>query len=260
MEGYGGSVMFDHVAVAVRRWSDGYPWFVSALGGRWVLGADAGEFAPAQLEFHGGMRVELLEAGSRPDGFVARFLAQSGPGPHHITFYVDDLDGFVGRCVELGIDAFAWPSEVPGRREALIHPKSAGLGTLVQIVQSTGLHEGATPPPDDLPEPAVEQRELVWVALRVAALDRAEAVFVAAIGGCAVRRGDGPTGPWSLLEWGPGRRLLLAPSGERPTGVDHVRFAAPGADLPDPSTGLAADAMFASECGLKIVEVSHVID
>src|SRR3989449_9063449 len=45
----------------------------------------------------GGVDVELLEP-SDPHSPVAKFLAKRGPGIHHISYRVSDLDAALARC------------------------------------------------------------------------------------------------------------------------------------------------------------------
>jgi methylmalonyl-CoA/ethylmalonyl-CoA epimerase len=73
------SISLDHLAIGVEHWPDAYPRFVADLGGRWSHGGDAGGYAPCQLSYGDGMRLELI-APSSADGFMRRFLERSGPG------------------------------------------------------------------------------------------------------------------------------------------------------------------------------------
>jgi len=89
----------------------------------------------------GESRMELLQA-TRQDSPVANFLRRhGGPGVHHVTFEVDDLDLAIdelerrgGRVVsryeygpELTFEGFRW-------REAFVHPKDA-FGVLIHLAE-----------------------------------------------------------------------------------------------------------------------------
>ena len=130
------SVYFDHLAVGVRSWPDGFRRFAAELGGQWSHGGDAGEFAPCQLMYPPGINVELIAPGSAADGFMHRFIDRAGPGPHHITFKVRSLDAALEEISALGIGVLDGHNRHPYWREAFLHPKQCGIGTLLQLVQS----------------------------------------------------------------------------------------------------------------------------
>ena len=89
----------------------------------------------------GTSRMELLQP-TRPDSPVARFLeSNGGPGVHHITFEVDDLDAAVAELERRGgrvsyrhtyaegvtFEGYVW-------REAFVHPKDA-FGVLIHLAE-----------------------------------------------------------------------------------------------------------------------------
>jgi methylmalonyl-CoA/ethylmalonyl-CoA epimerase len=81
----------------------------------------------------GDSLVELLEA-SAPGSPIAKFVANRGPGLHHICFAVDDLDGALIRCRAAGIRLIDEAPRVgaEGKRIAFLHPSSTG-GVLVEL-------------------------------------------------------------------------------------------------------------------------------
>ena len=81
-------------------------------------------------------RLELLEATSE-DSPVARYLQKRGPGLHHITLRVDDLQAALARLKARGVRLI---DEQPrhgahGSLVAFIHPSSAH-GVLVELSQA----------------------------------------------------------------------------------------------------------------------------
>lgn len=83
----------------------------------------------------GDSEVELL-APREPDGPIAKFLAQRGPGIHHICYRVPDLDAALAACRRAG---YRLIDEVPrtgagGRRIAFVHPK-ATAGILLELTE-----------------------------------------------------------------------------------------------------------------------------
>ncbi len=138
---------FDHVALAV---ADADPVFRVLAGELGAVPLWGGEppgkgFRAAQLRMgrgSEGMTVELITPHrSESDDFLARFLAESGEGPHHLTFKVDDLEAELGRLSGLGFEPVNVDLSNPAWREAFIHPRQSH-GTVIQIAQP-----GYEPPP-----------------------------------------------------------------------------------------------------------------
>jgi Glyoxalase/Bleomycin resistance protein/Dioxygenase superfamily len=248
----GEKAYFDHAAIAVEQWSDGYPVFVTTLGGHWVGGGSVDEFAPAQIGFGGGVKVELLQPGMAADGFVTRFLEKGGPGPHHLTFMVPRLDDFVATTSRYGLPVMGAFLEVPERPETFIHPKGSGFGTLLQAIQFSEL--GPDPsPPQDFPEPGLRSHHLSWVAVRVADLQRAADFLVEATDACVNLAETGARSV--LLEWDGQRRLLLLDGSGVGPGVDHIAFHVQGAAQPSPLSALteAGDIGLVNAPGIRII-------
>ena len=91
----------------------------------------------------GESKLELLQA-TRPDSPVARFIqSKRGPGVHHITFEVDDLEAATEELERRGGRVAYRHSYPPGTtfegyvwREAFIHPKDA-FGVLIHLAEKT---------------------------------------------------------------------------------------------------------------------------
>ncbi len=126
-----------HVAIAVRD--------ADALATvfQQTLGATRGE---EELLDQGTLRVlfvhlgpvtfELLEPRS-PEHTVAKFLDTRGPGLHHVSLEVADLDALLARCRDTGVRLI---DDTPragahGSRVAFVHPKSVG-GVLLELSES----------------------------------------------------------------------------------------------------------------------------
>lgn len=82
----------------------------------------------------GSLTLELLEP--KPGHSVARFIERRGPGLHHLSLDVTDLDAALGRAVRAGIAAIdATPrTGAHGSRIAFLHPKLTG-GVLIELKQ-----------------------------------------------------------------------------------------------------------------------------
>src|SRR3990172_4131533 len=89
----------------------------------------------------GESTMEILQA-TRQDSPVSRFLAShGGPGVHHITFEVDDLDAAVAELERRGgriVSRHTYPPGVTFEgeawREAFVHPRDA-FGVLIHLAE-----------------------------------------------------------------------------------------------------------------------------
>jgi methylmalonyl-CoA/ethylmalonyl-CoA epimerase len=83
----------------------------------------------------GENHVELL-APLAQDTPVGRFLAQRGPGLHHVAYQVADIDATLSACRDAGLALIDERPRVGirGSRVAFLHPRATG-GVLTEIVQ-----------------------------------------------------------------------------------------------------------------------------
>jgi methylmalonyl-CoA/ethylmalonyl-CoA epimerase len=235
--------ILDHVALAVQRWADAWPRLGLALGGRWVAHGYGPGFAPAQIAFADGRRVELIQPHdvARND-FLRRFLDHSGPGPHHLTYKVDDIDAALRELDDFGLRPVAVDLFDPAWKEAFLHPRDAALGVVVQLAQSQEPRDGAPREPvrrpAELREPTVAAASLLHVAHVVADLAHARRVFRDLLGGEEAGEGRDEAATWVELAWPQSMRLrllhpvdgtgpLAAWLDGRPGRVHHLAFACP---------------------------------
>jgi methylmalonyl-CoA/ethylmalonyl-CoA epimerase len=176
------AVRFDHIAIASPRIADAVPLLAGSLGGRPAFGAETPEYRFGQWEYEGGGRLEVLEP-VPPDGFLARFLQARGPGIHHVTFKVPDLDAACDRARAHGYAIVGHDDSKPQWKEAFLHPRQA-LGIVVQLAESDPT--GPPPPPWKPPvRVAGAGPPVVLVGLRmtVHALERARRQWEHVAGG-----------------------------------------------------------------------------
>jgi methylmalonyl-CoA/ethylmalonyl-CoA epimerase len=129
-------IEIDHIGIAVADLDEALGFYRDALG----LEVHQREDVPSQkVRVHflgaGGAALELLEA-TAPDSPIARHVEKRGPGIHHLTLRVDDIDGTLARLRQRGVKLI---DETPragagGSRIAFIHPSSTG-GVLIELKQ-----------------------------------------------------------------------------------------------------------------------------
>ncbi len=123
-----------HVGIALPRIADALPFYRDVLGVEPAPPETADGATIVSLPF-GAVAVELLEPRD-PGGPIAKFLAQRGPGIHHVCYRVPDLDQALARCRAAGYQLVdATPRRgAGGRRIAFLHPK-ATAGILLELTE-----------------------------------------------------------------------------------------------------------------------------
>jgi LAO/AO transport system kinase len=126
----------DHIGIAVADLDAALRFYRDALG----LEIEAPEEVASQrVRAHfipaGEVALELLEA-TAPDSPIARYVEKRGPGLHHITLRVDDIEAALARLKARGVRLI---DERPragahGSLVAFIHPSSTH-GVLVELKQ-----------------------------------------------------------------------------------------------------------------------------
>ena len=229
-------VRFDHVGLALWRPTDLWPLMAGVLGGRFHgRGANAG-YGWSQLMFANGFVVEGLHPEYHEGtDFLDRFLQESGPGPHHLTFHVADLDAAIATLAAAGVEVMGEDRQDPAWMEAVIHPRLAH-GTVVQLVQVADRPPEPLELPEGFPEMPFDQpvASLGRVVHAVADLPAALVLFRDLLGGRVVSTGAAIDGNhWVELGWGgPGRLRLLEAThadiaefvGGRPGRLRHLFF------------------------------------
>jgi methylmalonyl-CoA/ethylmalonyl-CoA epimerase len=129
--------ILDHIGIAVKDLESTLAFYRDALG----LEIERPEEVPSQQVRAyfipvGEARLELLES-TGPGSSVAKYVEQRGPGIHHITLRVDDLQEALAQLKAHGARLV---NETPqpgaeGSLIAFIHPKSTG-GLLIELKQS----------------------------------------------------------------------------------------------------------------------------
>jgi methylmalonyl-CoA/ethylmalonyl-CoA epimerase len=124
----------DHVCWAVRRLEDALPLLTDLMGmhvtDRWQNEEQG--FRGLSLALPGGTAAfELLEPLGK-DSFLHRFLEERGPGLHHVTFEVEDIDAAARAIRDYNIEPFRGVRRSGDWLETYIHPRDSG-GVLFQF-------------------------------------------------------------------------------------------------------------------------------
>ena len=140
--------VLDHVGIAVADLEASLAFFRDALG----LHVEPAEDVPsqrvrAQFVSTGPSSLELLAA-SAPDSPIAKFLEKRGPGLHHITLRVEDIDAALKHLRERNVRLIdeAPRTGAEGAAVAFIHPSSAH-GVLVELKQAVAPPRPVAEPP-----------------------------------------------------------------------------------------------------------------
>jgi methylmalonyl-CoA epimerase len=127
----------DHIGIAVRNLDEALAFYRDALG---LAIEPPEEVASQRVRAYfvpvGESSLELLEA-TADDSAIARYVAKRGPGLHHITLRVDDLQEAMARLRGRGVRLIdETPREgAEGSLIAFVHP-SAAHGVLVELKQA----------------------------------------------------------------------------------------------------------------------------
>jgi catechol 2,3-dioxygenase-like lactoylglutathione lyase family enzyme len=166
-------ILFDHIAIAIDRLADAPAVLAAVLGGAPAYGGRSPAYRFGQWRFAGGGRLEILEPADA-DGFLRRFLAQRGPGVHHVTFRVPSLDAACARARARGYDIVGYDASDRHWKEAFLHPKQA-LGIVVQLAESDAGGEDGDPRWSPPPGPAHPPPPVTILGLRLRARSRERA-------------------------------------------------------------------------------------
>ena len=230
-------ILFDHIAIAVPRLADAPAVLVGRLGGTPAYGARSGPYRFFQWRYANGGRLEALEPAGE-DGFLHRFIAQRGPGIHHVTFKVPSLKQACARAESHGYRIVGYDDSDPEWAEAFLHPREA-LGIVVQLAESHVDGEAAlsaNPPPPGPPDPPPPVT-LLGIRMRARSAERAACQWGEILGG----RVDGAAEQLTFRWPGSPMRLIveIAPAeDEGPAAIEYVADRpVPLADGPDPVLG-----------------------
>jgi methylmalonyl-CoA/ethylmalonyl-CoA epimerase len=136
-------IVVPDLEAAMRAWEEGYgigPWSVFELHPEdcrdvRVDGEPVEWRARAATAMIGPVMIELI-APVREDDMFARFLAEHGPGVHHIAMYGPDYDGTVARSTAGGRELHL-TGEFTGIAVSYL-PTRQDLGTIIEVFTKLG--------------------------------------------------------------------------------------------------------------------------
>jgi methylmalonyl-CoA epimerase len=127
----------DHIAIAVADLEAAIGVFEIVLGMKVKHREEVAGFKVMIATLStGGTDIELIQPTS-DDSPVAKFIAERGPGLHHVALSVPDIDKALGALREQGVQLID-PTPRPGKdgsRVAFIHPKATNR-VLCELVQN----------------------------------------------------------------------------------------------------------------------------
>jgi methylmalonyl-CoA/ethylmalonyl-CoA epimerase len=128
---------FDHFAVATWSIKDAARLFIDVLGGEFLRGADDEDLRirTVQIKLPPGVKVELMEPLGE-DSYLHRYLTKLGPGFHHVTLLLDDIEEVLPKLEAEGFETVDTDLSLSAWRETFVRP-SSGFGTLLQLVDTT---------------------------------------------------------------------------------------------------------------------------
>jgi methylmalonyl-CoA/ethylmalonyl-CoA epimerase len=135
----------------VPRLADAEAILAGELGGHSTFGMTTDEFRFWHWRYEGGGDLEILEPAGA-DGFLHRFLAQRGPGIHHVTFTVPSLVDACERARAHGYSIVGYDDSDPEWKEAFLHPRQA-QGIVVQFAEPNADRPPSSHEGDGLGEP-----------------------------------------------------------------------------------------------------------
>ncbi|MBN9494884.1 VOC family protein [bacterium] len=125
----------DHISMAAADWRTQSAKLERLLGFKFKHSWEAHpgqDFSGSVSQVRGtGIEFEVIQP-AREGSFVQKFLDQQGPGLHHITAEVEDMDETVAELKRQGIEPFGGVSNDGDWTLTYIHPRDSG-GILFQL-------------------------------------------------------------------------------------------------------------------------------
>jgi methylmalonyl-CoA/ethylmalonyl-CoA epimerase len=143
------AVRVDHVGIAVHSVADAEP-LLELLGAEKLVDEEdpTGAFRWAYYLLGDASRLELVEPVGDEESFLTEFLAESGPGMHHVTLEVADMDAAVAALEAEGIRVVD-RTDYDEWAETFVSPRNP-TGVLFQLMEYREPFAESRPDPDRL--------------------------------------------------------------------------------------------------------------
>jgi methylmalonyl-CoA epimerase len=126
----------DHVGIATASLEQGLALYQGVFGLEVLLRETLAEQGLEVLAFRSGDQAVELLCPTRPDCAVGKFLADRGPGIHHVAYRVPDIRAALQAARDGGLELVdAEPrTGAGGHLVAFLHPRSTGK-VLIELVE-----------------------------------------------------------------------------------------------------------------------------
>lgn len=125
-------IRVDHVGIAVESVEDAEPILLALGCERIVDDTVEGRFRWVYYRLGDASRIELIEPVA-DDSFLTEFLEENGPGLHHVTLEVADVDHVIEALEANGVSVVDY-TEYEEWTEAFVSPRNS-TGTLFQLME-----------------------------------------------------------------------------------------------------------------------------
>jgi methylmalonyl-CoA/ethylmalonyl-CoA epimerase len=145
---HGTPIRVDHAGIAVESIPEAEP-VLFALGcEKRIEESVEGRFRWAQYDFgQDASRLELI-APEADESFLTEYLDKHGPGLHHVTLEVADIDAVVAALEAADLDVVEY-TEFADWTEAFVSPTNP-TGTLFQLMEYHDSYDEGRPPAEGL--------------------------------------------------------------------------------------------------------------
>ena len=142
-------IRVDHVGIAVRSVADAEP-LLELLGAEKLVHEEdpTGAFRWAYYLLGDASRIELIEPVAGEDSFLTDFLAANGPGMHHVTLEVADMDAAIAALESEGVRVVD-RTDYDEWSEAFVSPRNP-TGVLWQLMEYRESFAEGRPDPERL--------------------------------------------------------------------------------------------------------------
>ena len=125
----------EHVGIALKSKKDKYFWDILLGGIDKTIDIVKDQGVKTEIYDTKRGKVEFLEALDK-NSVIAKFLKKRGPGIHHISFEVENIEDAIDEMHQKNIDTVTenFTIGAEGFKVVFVHPRYTG-GTLVELTQ-----------------------------------------------------------------------------------------------------------------------------